>query len=91
MADETTSRLLTNSEEFRDKLLAKNSDGYTTGNQYLPTHPDTISDGDNRGRDPEGNNGSIGTSEDIVMRNNSLAKNGDLYTKDKPYGEGGNA
>jgi len=92
MAEEKgSSRLLTNSEEFRNKLLAKNSDGYTTGNEYLPGHADTISDGDDRGRDPEDDGGSVGTNEDITMRDNLLAKNSDLYTKDNPYGQGGNA
>ena len=77
------SRLTISSEEFRKCSVAKNSpsvanegwSGYVPGNEYCAGTPDTQSDGDNRGRDPEEDGGSIGTKDDIVMRNRLMAKN----------------
>ena len=71
--------------EMRNKLMAKNSDGYTCGNEYCAGHQDTLSDGDCRGRDPEGSGGVIGTNCDIEMRNKLMAKNKDRYTKGDEY------
>ena len=84
MAEES-SRLLANSEDFRTCSVAKNSAGYTPGSEYCAGTPDTISDGDNRGRDPEDGGGSIGTSIDIETREKLLAKNADRYTKGNQY------
>ena len=84
MADET-SRLLINSKDFRTCSIAKNGKGYTPGNEYLPATPDTISDGDNRGRDPKTNGGSIGTKIDIDTRNKQMAKNADGYSYGNEY------
>ena len=84
MANEN-SRLLTNSTEYRECSLAKNSKGYTTGNQYCAGSPDTISDGDDRGRDPQNVGSSIGTATDIKLRECSLAKNSDGYTTGNQY------
>ena len=92
MADEnnldigTPSRLSENSADFRICSIAKNSSalakdkwgGYTPGNEYCAGIPDTQSDGDNRGRDPQdGNQQSldIGTKTDIAMRQCLMAKN----------------
>jgi len=85
MAEET-SRLLENSAELRTCSLAKNSAGYTPGKEYLPTTPDTISDGDNRGRDPESEGAIIGTQIDIETRTKQMAKNADGYTYGNEYG-----
>ena len=82
MAD-TGSKLLTNGKDFRDCSLAKNSDLYTTGNEYCAGVPNAISDGDNSGKGL--NNGSIGSAKDIEMRNCLLAKNSDLYTVGNEY------
>jgi hypothetical protein len=71
--------------KMRECSLAKNSDRYTNDNQYLPSHGDTLSDGDNRGRDPEDIGGSIGTNKDIEMRNRLMGKNSDGYTNDNQY------
>jgi len=84
MADES-SRLLINSEDFRTCSIAKNSAGYTPGSEYCAGVPDTISDGDNKGRDPQNNGGSIGTLTDIKMRECLLAKNSDGYTSTNQY------
>jgi hypothetical protein len=65
--------------------LAKNADRYTPGNEYLPATPDTLSDGDCRGRDPESQGASIGTNKDIQMRNCLMAKNADGYTYGNQY------
>ena len=86
MADEESSRLLANSEDLRNCSIAKNSKGYTPGKEYLPTTPDTLSDGDNRGRDPETDGGTIGTNIDIETRNKQMAKNADGYTYGNEYG-----
>ena len=86
MADEESSRLLANSADYRKCSIAKNADGYIPGKEYLPTTPDTISDGDNRGRDPETEGGSIGTNIDIETRNKLMAKNTDGYTYGDEYG-----
>ena len=89
MADEESSRLLENSKDYRTCSIAKNADGYIPGKEYLPTTPDTISDGDNRGRAPEdGNqqNPQIGTQIDIDTRNKQMAKNADGYTYGNEYG-----
>lgn len=71
--------------DTRNKQMAKNADGYTYGDEYGASHPDTISDGDCKGRDPEGQGGSIGTNKDIEMRNKLMAKNTDGYTSTKQY------
>lgn len=84
MAEES-SRLLDNSESFRTCSIAKNKAGYTPESEYCAGVPDTISDGDNRGRDPEADGGSIGTIRDIEMRNKLMAKNSDGYTKGDEY------
>lgn len=88
MAEEESSRLLENSEDYRTCSIAKNSARHTPGNEYLPATSDTISDGDNKGREPEQEGGSIGTKTDIATREKMVAKNADGYTKDKEYGAG---
>jgi hypothetical protein len=85
MADEESSRLLENSEDFRTCSIAKNSCHYTPNTQYCAGVPDTISDGDNRGRDPQDIGGEVGTQIDIKMRECSLAKNADRYTPGNEY------
>jgi len=69
------SRLLKNSKEYRETLLQKND--YNTSDEYVLGHPDTISDGDNKGRS------TIGTAIDIARRNELLAKN--PYNKNNEY------
>lgn len=86
MADETISNLLVNSKDIREKMLAKNADGYTEGNEYCASHPDTISDGDERGRDPEDEGASIGTKKDIKMNNCLIVKN--KYNSGNEYAAG---
>ena len=86
MADETISNLLVNSEEFRNKLLAKNKELYTEGSEYKTGHPNSISDGDEKGRDPEDEGGSIGTSIDIQKENALTAKN--KYNCNNEYAAG---
>lgn len=80
---EESSRLLVNSAGFRTCSLAKNGDGYTPSNEYCAGNPDTISDGDDRGRDPKTGGGSIGTNIDIKERNELIKKN--MYTHGKEY------
>ena len=93
---ETGSRLLENSGDFRTCSLAKNSpttakdiwSGYVCGNEYVAGTPDTISDGDNRGRDPKDGSADsqcIGTNIDINKRTELLTKNAKLYTRGNEY------
>ena len=70
---------------MRECSLAKNAGYYTPGNEYQPSHQDTISDGDCRGRDPEDGGDSIGTDKDIAMRECLMAKNSDMYTFNNQY------
>jgi hypothetical protein len=73
---------------MRECLMAKNSGHYTQSNQYLPGHEDTMSDGDNRGRDPEDTDAPIGTNIDIENRTCLIAKNAGLYTPGNEYSAG---
>lgn len=87
MADnENPSRLLTNSEEIRKKMLAKNGDLYVEGSEYNTGHPNSISDGDEKGRDPEDIGGQVGTSVDIEVESKLMGKN--LYNPNNQYTEG---
>ncbi len=73
------SRLETVSKEFRDKNLAKNS--YSNNDDYGVSHPNAVSDGDNKGKGE--NNGSVGSATDIEARSKSLTKN--KFSPNKPY------
>ena len=72
------SRLKNNSVAYRDALLAKNPNN--PNDEYAYGHPDTLSDGDEKGR---GQTSTIGTSIDIAKRNELLAKN--LYNRNNEY------
>lgn len=65
------SRLLDNSKEFRDKLLAKNF--HSKENEYQIGNTRALSDGDEKGKGEF--NGSVGSSTDIQKRKELLAKN----------------
>jgi hypothetical protein len=73
------SRLETISKEFREKTLAKNA--YSSNDDYGVSHPNAISDGDNKGKGE--NNGSVGSAADIQAREKSLVKN--KFSPNKPY------
>jgi hypothetical protein len=87
MAEES-SRLLENSEDFRTCSIAKNSCHYIPGSEYCAGVPDTVADGDDKGREPEQPGEEAGTCIDFASRNCSLAKNANLYTKNRQYGFG---
>lgn len=77
------------SKQFYECSMVRNSCRYLPENQYDVVHPDTLSDGDCRGRDPlKPESASIGTNKDIFERNCQLIINSDLYTSANPYGEG---
>jgi len=73
---------------MRNCLIAKNGCGYTPSNEYTIGNKDVMSDGDCRGRDPQGDSGTIGTSIDINARTKELSKNAGRYVSARPYGEG---
>ena len=88
MADITcdnSSRLLVNGASFRDENLVRNSGRYTCAKEYCAGSPDTISDGDCKGRDPQAPGAPIGTNEDIADRTCSIAKNSKHYTPGHEY------
>lgn len=72
------SRLENISEEFRKKEIARNI--YDNNDQYSGTHPNALSDGDEKGK---GETKTIGGKTDIEQRNVQTAKN--KYNKNKPY------
>jgi hypothetical protein len=84
MAEES-SRLLANSTSFRDCAVAKNSCLYTLNNIYCAGVPNTISNGDEKGREPQVEGGEIGTTTDVKMRNCLMARNTDGYTCSNQY------
>jgi hypothetical protein len=73
------STLDTLSQEFRDKLIAKND--HNSNSEYSASHPDALSDGDNYGKG--NNNASVGGADDIAARNRLLAKN--KYNSNNEY------
>ena len=73
------SRLVDLSKQFRDRELARNE--YDNNDQYLGTHPNSLSDGDEKGKGEL--IGSIGSRTDILTRNRSKARN--LYNEENPY------
>jgi hypothetical protein len=78
--NDTPSNLSRISQEFRDREIARNA--YTRNDEYVSTHPNAISDGDERGKG-EGDRGSIGGRTDIQKRQQSIAKN--KYSLNNPY------
>lgn len=73
------SRLLENSPQYRNPLIAKNT--FNINDNYEAGHPNALSDGDEQGKGQVGD--SIGSATDIIQRNTLKAKN--LYTRNKPY------
>lgn len=72
------SRLLDNSPEFRDPLIAKNT--FNINDNYEAGHPNALSDGDEQGK---GETNTVGSATDIQQRQILKAKN--LYTRNAPY------
>lgn len=72
------SRLLENSDQYRDPLLAKNE--FTDNDEYQVGHSRALSDGDEHGK---GETDTIGSATDIKKRQQLEAKN--LYTLNDPY------
>ena len=73
------SRLLENSDEFRNREKARNE--YTNNDEYLSGHPNALSDGDEKGKGQTDE--SVGGATDISKRNESAARN--RYNKNNPY------
>lgn len=73
------SRLLENSKQYRDELLAKNV--FDNNDPYNINNSRALSDGDEFGKGE--NNGSVGSATDIQTRDELLTKN--LYDKNNPY------
>ena len=73
------SRLLKNSEEFREKNKSRNK--YTDNDDYNTGHPNALSDGDDRGRGQVSD--QVGTSTDIKKREELSTKS--KFNKNNPY------
>lgn len=72
------SRLLDNSDQYRDPLLAKNT--HSNNDEYNVGHSRALSDGDEHGK---GETKTIGSATDIAKRSELEAKN--QYTLNDPY------
>lgn len=72
------SRLLKNSDQYRDPLIAKNV--FSSNDEYNIGNSRALSDGDEFGK---GETNTIGSATDIAKRNELKAKN--IYTKNNPY------
>jgi len=72
------SRLLDNSDQYRNPLLAKNE--FTNNDEYNVGHENALSDGDEHGK---GATNTIGSATDIAKRQQLEAKN--IFTKNDPY------
>ena len=89
--NECTSNLLTISEQFRTKNLICNSGLYVCACRYGEGHPNTLSDGDDKGRnpvDPHDLTATIGTKTDITERTDNKLCNGKYNCCRGYYGEG---
>jgi hypothetical protein len=76
------SRLEDISIAFRNQNLVRND--YKANDQYTLGHPDTLSDGDELGKDEV--NGSVGSLTDIKTRERNLVKN--KFNKNNEYNAG---
>jgi hypothetical protein len=76
------SRLLEGSDQFRDPLISKNS--HTKNDEYAGTHPNALSDGDEKGKGES--NGQVGSATDIRTRKTLEARN--QYNRNNEYGIG---
>ncbi len=72
------SRLLENSEQYRQPLLSKHTS--TNNDEYQIGHPNALSDGDEQGK---GETKTIGSATDIEKRGHLKAKN--KFTENDPY------
>jgi len=75
------SKLEDMSVEFRDDQIKKNN--YTQNDEYRPSHPDTLSDGDELGKDEF--NGSVGSLSDIKARESMMKFN--KYNRNNEYND----
>lgn len=73
------SRLEDISEQYRKREVVRND--YDKNDTYSGTHPDALSDGDEKGKGEK--NGSVGGATDIKTREKQIVKN--KFNKNKPY------
>ena len=73
------SRLEEISEQYRKREIVRNS--YDKEDTYAGTHPNALSDGDEKGKGEK--NGSIGSATDIKQRQIAATKN--KYNTNRPY------
>jgi len=73
------SRLLENSDEFRQRNKSRNT--YTDNDDYNTGHPNALSDGDEKGRGEQQQ--QVGTVTDIRKREELATKN--MFNKNNPY------
>lgn len=76
------SRLLENSEQYREENLVRNS--YDKNDSYEIGHENALSDGDELGKGEL--NGQVGSATDIKTRNSLMSKN--LFNKNREYNAG---
>ena len=74
------SRLLENSEEFRNQNIVRNI--YDDGDEYNSGNSRALSDGDEFGKGETAQ--GVGSATDIAKRNELQARN--IYTRNNEYG-----
>ena len=73
------SRLEEISEQFRKREIVRND--HDQNDQYSGTHPDALSDGDEKGKGD--NNGQVGGLTDIKTREAQMVRN--KFNVNRPY------
>lgn len=74
------SRLEEISEPFRKDAVVRNS--YNPNDEYSGTHPNSLSDGDEKGKGDDGS-GQAGSATDIKTREKSVVRN--KFNNNNPY------
>lgn len=77
------SRLEDINKPFRECAIVRND--YNLNDEYKIGHPDSISDGDELGKDDNGK-GTVGSATDIKMREKLMVKN--KYNNNRGYCSG---
>lgn len=73
------SRLEDISKQYREREVVRNDHDFN--DEYSGTHPDALSDGDEKGKGEK--NGSIGSATDIKTREQQIVRN--KFNNNKPY------
>jgi hypothetical protein len=73
------SRLEDISKQYREREVVRNDHDFN--DEYSGTHPDALSDGDEKGKGEK--NGSVGSATDIKTREQQIVRN--KFNNNRPY------